>query len=283
MEGLSINNIAISQALGVLISFLVSKLKRFTFVNSNPKIAAAILSIGAALILHYWGNQEGGMSALVIYFIQQLATAVTGYEIAKNTKSGTIKAIKRFSTVILLSVFVFTQQACDKDQLRKIATKTERIAILLDAGIEAKRALGKTGDIDSAGELLATNALASVNSIVQQVNDRAQNYTELDQSTRAETIKLLQDAAAILDDLNAQGVLHIKNPDTQKRFQSAVSILSVALVTTSAFIPDFADPVKVEANPANQQIFERARGKLNANETKLKDDLARLMKGQGNQ
>lgn len=284
---LDLTNVAISQALGVLISFFVSQLKRLPLVATYPKVVAAVLSLAGALTLHYVGGQGGGAIALVIFFCQQLATAIGGYEVAKTLKSSSDDSqgfTRRFPVIFLVFGLVMSQSACNKDQLLRAANASAVTASLINLGIDTKLALAQDGTLDRDGELAVTLAMFDLNRAVKEFNTRARTYTEFTSETRAELLILLNDVTAGVSRLNDQGVLRIQNPQAKARFQKILTRVRTATALASIW----ASLKKVELKDRDPQamieaaqLFEQASATLDRNAAKLAEDLARLQPKEG--
>lgn len=279
---IALDDVMISQALGILISALVSKLKRITFVATYPKVVAAILSLIAAQILHFAGDESGGVMALMIYFVQQLAIAIGGYEIAKtagNRLGDQNRITRRLTVIFVLFAVCLSQTACNKDQLRRAANTSAMTASLVRVAIDTKRALAKDGTLDRDEELAITVAMRDLNLAVIEFNSLARTYDEFTAETRAQLLTLFNNVTLGVARLNDQGVLRIKNPQARGRFQKILTRVRAATEVASIWAslkkiePKDRDP---KAVTEAAQLFEQAAVTLDQNAARLAEDLARL-------
>lgn len=89
------------------------------------------------------------------------------------------------------------------------------LAISLDKGIKLEATLAANGTIDKTVEPRIREGLLQAQTAVASFNERAATWTHFDASSRADIEKLLQDTLAFISDLNDNGILHIKNPNSQ--------------------------------------------------------------------
>jgi hypothetical protein len=106
--------------------------------------------------------------------------------------------------------------ALTADKVLAAAKKFGKVlAISLDKGIKLEATLAANGTIDKEVEPKIKEGLKQAKTAVDAFNVRAANYTTFDAASKADIAKLLDDTIAFLEDMNANGVLHIKNPNSQ--------------------------------------------------------------------
>jgi hypothetical protein len=163
------------------------------------------------------------------------------------------------------------------------------VATGVDQGITVKRELAREEAISPDVELKVTRTMLDADRVFIQLTDTAQCFESFTSDIKAGVLVSLDASIATIDQLNAQGTLHIKSEKAKKRFEQAVTYLRLSALsvrTALALIPA-RDPVAGQPAPTltakqQQQLDElrawckRASTLLKDNETKLKEDLARL-------
>lgn len=80
---------AIQIGLGILIAVVVHFSKSIRWINDNPKLVAAILSILSTIAAHYLGlTHLSGIGPYVVEFLTQLAAAIGTHELAMRHLPG---------------------------------------------------------------------------------------------------------------------------------------------------------------------------------------------------
>lgn len=106
------------------------------------------------------------------------------------------------------------------------------LAIALDKGIKLEATLATNGTIDKAVEPKIRERLLQAQDAVLAFNFKAASWQHFDASSRADIERLLQDTIAYISDLNDNGVLRIRNPQSQM-------IASGILLGASAAVDSF--------------------------------------------
>lgn len=129
----------------------------------------------------------------------------------------------------MLASLILFSLACEKDKLRALATANDRVAATISIAIDLKRELGQQHLISPSDELALTNALLDVNRAFVILNGHARAYTKLGPEEKVETVALLNDVSRAVQELNSQGVLHIRDEQAKARFSAAVQGVDIAV------------------------------------------------------
>jgi hypothetical protein len=85
----------------------------------------------------------------------------------------------------------------------------------LEQAIPFEQALAQNGTISPDVEPGIRQELANAKKAVDEFNARAANYQHFDATSEEDIKKLRDETIAFIDRMNANGVLHIKNPKSQ--------------------------------------------------------------------
>lgn len=88
-------------------------------------------------------------------------------------------------------------------------------AISLNEGIALENTLAANGTIDKALEPQIRQWLKDGQTAVNSFNDRIAKYDHLDADSRKVIADFLSEAVSFIDNLNNNGILRIKNPNSQ--------------------------------------------------------------------
>jgi len=197
----------------------------------------------------------------------------------------------RVGVLLLLGILPLAlfSAACS-DVVKRAAQGLAVAAVSLDEGIQLKRDLRVEGELTRDAELEITRTMLEVDRTLIQITDTAKCFERYTADVRTTLINASGDVAIALDNLNRNGVLHIRSQAAQRRFRDWIrgarltaSSLRAALEAVEAQDPPAeGQPApemtakQREAINAGREICERASRQLHENETQLLNDLKLL-------
>jgi len=104
------------------------------------------------------------------------------------------------------------------------------VAAALDEGIKQEALFAQSGDIPPSIEPGIRQGLLDARKVVSAFNDKAATWTHFDASNRDDIKKLIDDALAFVERIYNEGVLRIKNPQSQQIVSGILSGAKVTLV-----------------------------------------------------
>lgn len=107
------------------------------------------------------------------------------------------------------------QTAKGDEALKNIKLGGTILAKALDRAIPLEKTLADAGEIDASFEPDLRKGLIEAKADVDTFNTHAAGWTHLDASNKAEISDFAKKAVNFIDDLNNQGLLHIKNPKSR--------------------------------------------------------------------
>ena len=142
-----------------------------------------------------------------------------------------------FLNLLIVSLIVL-QIACKDTQIKQAARASDDMATTISLAIDAKRALATSNPplITPQEELALTLGLQKVNAAVRAFNEEVKRLSKVDPNSKGQLLALFADITKSISDLNAQGVLGIKNPDSKAKltvilagFNASITAIQVAL------------------------------------------------------
>ena len=145
---------------------------------------------------------------------------------------------REVATLLLITMIAYSGYgfACSKSDVSKVKKKVADAAAILNTAAKSNRSLYQSGTYGAIGSPDAITKRQQVATVVHQANEylslaveRAANLTAADLPTgRADIVKLLQQAAAILNSLN------IGNENIRLLLSGAVAAINSAVTLTLA-------------------------------------------------
>ena len=143
----------------------------------------------------------------------------------------------KHSLIAIVLVFLISLQlACTGDQIKKSAQAAQDMSLALGLAIDAKRSLAEAKLIDPQEEIALTLGMAKVNLAIRAFNNQVSATKTLDPTSKAQLLTLFQGIVSSVNDLNTQGVLGIKNPDSKAKITAVLAGITVALATVQAIL-----------------------------------------------
>ena len=141
----------------------------------------------------------------------------------------------RFAMIYLV---IATSIACKDDQIRKAARASDDMAVTIGLAIDAKRALATSTPplITHGEEIQLTLGLQKVNAAVRAFHNEVARLSKVDPASKGQLVALFADITKSISDLNNQGVLGIKNPDSKLKLQTILATLNTAIATINAIL-----------------------------------------------
>lgn len=133
--------------------------------------------------------------------------------------------------IIALTLATLPMTGCDDSDLKKAARATDDLARGINILLDLDAALIQQNIISRDDALTITNGILNVNRLAKVFNDKARTYKSLDADAKSALLKITDDILAALGTLNAQGVLKIKNSNSQAQFQAGYAVLTAAVAT----------------------------------------------------
>lgn len=142
--------------------------------------------------------------------------------------------IKRKRILCCVLAIALTAGACTDEQRKKIAQASDDIARGLHTALALDEALIKQQLVSKDDALAITTLLLDVNRAAKEFNDKARAFGSIDATEKAELLRMASDMTASVATLNQQGVLRIKNQQSQIQFLAAIAIIQggVAVLTS---------------------------------------------------
>jgi hypothetical protein len=110
------------------------------------------------------------------------------------------------------------------------------VAVAIEEGIKQEALFAANGTIDPAIEPKIKQLLLDAKSAVDAFNAKAATWTSFDSTKKADIAKLIRDGLDFVEKINNDGVLKIKNAQSQ---QIAAGILSTARVALTLWQINF--------------------------------------------
>jgi hypothetical protein len=191
--------------------------------------------------------------------------------------------------LVILPLSAFTL-ACSPKWIMRAAQGTLIAGTAIDEVIDIKRDFRASGELSREHELSITHGLLDVDRGLLQITDEAECFEHYTSDVRANLIRSSGDVVNILDNLNRDGVLHIKSTQGQERFRKwltgarvTVKGIQTALELTPAQDPSAEGQPSPKLTDAQRKLLEevreickRAGARLRDNETELLKDIALL-------
>lgn len=136
----------------------------------------------------------------------------------------------------VLIVVSLAAAACSDADRKKLAEADDDFARGVQTALALDESLIKENLISKDDAIAVTSALLDVNRLGGQFHVRAETYGKSGGATKTELIGLANGLSASVVTLNHQGVLHIKNPNSQTQFVAAVAVMQGALGVLTAVL-----------------------------------------------
>jgi hypothetical protein len=210
---------------------------------------------------------------------------------AKTGQKYTGHNYKNFALAMLMILpTIILTSACGEQAAKRTAQGMVVASVSLDEGITIKRELRAEGELSKEDEHSITQTMLDANSGLLQITDTAECFERYTSDVRGTLINSASDVINSLDNLNRDGVLHIKSKDAQARFRRwllGARLTANGIRAALEALP--AQTAPAEGQPAPQltrqqqvavdavrELCRQASKHLHDNDTKLREDLAQL-------
>jgi hypothetical protein len=160
--------------------------------------------------------------------------------------------------------------ACDQSEYRKLADANAKISTALGAITQETVDLATAREIDdaTAGAILREVDHALV--VNDEFRQMLKQSKKLEPSDRAQIANLISGIGASLDRLNRDGVLHIKNPDTQTKLSVSIEAARAAIAIVASVVASEVNggrsigstSARVDEHERNYAADHRAQGSI---------------------
>jgi hypothetical protein len=210
---------------------------------------------------------------------------------AKTGQKYTGHHYKNFALAMLMILpTIILTSACGEAAAKRTAQSMVVAAVSLDEGIIIKRELRANGELSKEAETTITHTMLDADHGLLQITDTAECFERYTADVRTTLINASGDVINSLDNLNRDGILHIKSAEGQRRFRNwllgarlTVTGIRAALEAMPAQVPSAEGQPTPQLTRQQQAAIEairelcrRASLRLHENETKLLDDLTVL-------
>jgi hypothetical protein len=149
-----------------------------------------------------------------------------------------MKTRVRRPALLLVVGFLLFCSACNPSEIKKAKAASQTIARLVDTAIELTPTLQEQGAITESDARAVNIALRDLKIAIDEFNRRAAGYTKFDLKAKADLARAFSDVTAALATLNAEGVLHIKDPTLRGRIQIGLTTVNLAAQQIEALLND---------------------------------------------
>lgn len=143
--------------------------------------------------------------------------------------------IRRYFIAPLLILAMFST-ACTDDNLKKLAQAGDDFSRGITVALDLDAAMLHSGTISRDDALVVTTSLLDLNKLGKRFHERLTVYSKLTPEARGELLPLVNGLVDDADKLQRDGLLRIKNPQSQAEFNAAIGIVKSALATARAVL-----------------------------------------------
>jgi hypothetical protein len=133
--------------------------------------------------------------------------------------------MRRLKGLIAVLVIATVMAACEEGTRKKVAQANNDVARGISVLLVLDSELIDTGALSKDDAIALTSAILDLNKAFEEFNTQAQSYKTFDTNAKTNLLLTLNTISASVSRLNDQGVLHIKNPDSQVRFRAAIAVV----------------------------------------------------------
>jgi hypothetical protein len=133
--------------------------------------------------------------------------------------------------IALIYLVIAASIACKDDSIRKAARASDDMASTISLAIDVKRQLAMSTPplIDHDEEVKLTLGLQKVNTSVRAFNTEVKRLSKLDPAAKGNLVALFASVTQSINELNAQGVLGIKNEQSKQKVQAVLAAFSESI------------------------------------------------------
>lgn len=135
---------------------------------------------------------------------------------------------RRFAALLSIFVLAFAMTGCESSEIRKASDASAKVASGLHLMQQEVIAVHDAGLLSAAESVEVSKLIIQATHANDQFVGRVKALKRLDTSSRPQVATYFAEVAESLELLNAQGVLHIKNPDARRRVQVAFQAVSTS-------------------------------------------------------
>jgi hypothetical protein len=140
--------------------------------------------------------------------------------------------------IALIYLVIAASIACKDDAIRKAARASDDMASTISLAIDVKRQLAMSTPplISHDEEVALTLGLQKVNTSVRAFNTEVKRLSKLDPAAKGNLAALFASVTQSINELNAQGVLGIKNEQAKQKVQAVLAAFSASIAVIQAVL-----------------------------------------------
>lgn len=174
-----------------------------------------------------------------LQFYQQIQQLQAQQPAQADSTSAGQKGYMKLHTLLLaalLSTALLILTACPDSQLHQAAQVANGIASSLNNAESLNESAYHQGIITAADSAAVSNYIKYSVQVNEQLIAQVRSVKKVDPQSAATILAAIDNLAASIDVLQNQGVLHIKDPNTQKQFGNYIAIIRAAIQSARQII-----------------------------------------------
>jgi hypothetical protein len=139
-------------------------------------------------------------------------------------------------TLVPILIIALIASACDDEQIKRLARAGDDFSRGISVAFDIDAALLRSNMISRDDALVITTSLLELNRLGKQFHARLVAYSKLTPEARGQLLPIITELIAAANGLQRDGLLRIKNPQSQAEFAAALGVITAALATAQIIL-----------------------------------------------